>query len=254
MGVFDVPAGRLIEQVAAELKGKIKKPEFTEYVKTGAHRERAPYNPDWFYVRSASILYRLYRQGALGTGALRNYYGGRKNRGVRPERKRKASGKIIRTALQLLEKEGLVRKEKKGRSASAKGEKLLYAKAKELEKIVAEEVKKAAEKKAEDNAKRDEARKKNEAQAKAAEALKQQQAEKKAGNKGAEKFAQKGQAGKAPAIEPAAEGGAQGKHAEVKPGEEGHRHESHGQKNEVKGGEVKHERREQHGGSKAEKA
>ncbi len=133
MGIYDVPASDLIQETAKELKTKIKKPDFTKYVKTGQNRQRAPNDPDWFYTRMASILYRIYKNNALGTGALRSYYGGRQNRGVKPEHKKKASGKIIRTCLQLLEKENLLKKDKKGRTITPQGEKLLYKKAKEIE-------------------------------------------------------------------------------------------------------------------------
>ena len=73
MGIFDVPAGMLIEEVAKELKGKVQQPELFNYVKTGAHNERTPNNPDWFYVRNASILYQIYKHGSTGTGSLRTY-------------------------------------------------------------------------------------------------------------------------------------------------------------------------------------
>lgn len=142
MGIFDVPASMLIEEVAKDLKQKIQQPEFIMFVKSGAHTERAPNNPDWFYMRNASILYQIYKHGSTGTGHLRNYYGGRKNRGVKPERKRKASGKIIRVCLQSLEKQGLLKQEKKGRSVSSQGEKLLYAKAIEVGKVFDETKKK----------------------------------------------------------------------------------------------------------------
>ncbi|VVB99390.1 30S ribosomal protein S19e [uncultured archaeon] len=130
MGVYDVPAAMLIGELAKELKEKIKQPAFALYVKTGINRERAPNSPDWYFTRAASILYRVYKEGELGTGSLRSHYGGRKNRGVRPEHKYKASGKIIRSALQALEKEGLVKKGKKGRVITQKGEKLLFEKSK----------------------------------------------------------------------------------------------------------------------------
>ncbi len=149
MGIYDVPAGMLIDEVAVELKGKLKQPEFIIYVKSGAHRERVPQNPDWFYVRAASILYRIYKNGNLGTGALRNYYGGRKNRGVKPEAKRKASGKVIRTCLQELEKNGFIKKDKKGRLITGKGEKLLYTKSIEVGKVFKEETDKKENKKTE---------------------------------------------------------------------------------------------------------
>ena len=160
MGIQDVPAGQLIDAVSEDLKTRIKEPEFVRFVKSGAHRERAPQRADWFYVRAASVLYRIYKNGNLGTEALRSYYGGRRNRGVKPEEKRKASGKIIRVCLQELEKQGLLKKEKKGRSISGKGEKLLYEKAKALEKVVMEENRKKQEQMKErvDKAKADKAK------------------------------------------------------------------------------------------------
>jgi len=141
MKIFEVPATRLIEEVAVDLEKKfnIERPAFAEFVKTGSSRERAPQNESWYYVRTASILYRMAKEGALGVGSLRTYYGGRKNRGVKPHRFRKASGKIIRTALQNLEKAELIEKDKKGRVITPKGLKYLNKKAAEIgEKLKAE--------------------------------------------------------------------------------------------------------------------
>ena len=214
MGIYDVPAAGLIEEVAKDLKTKIKQPAFAPFVKTGPNRERTPNNPDWFFHRAASVLYRIYKNGALGTGALRSYYGGRKNRGVRPEHKVKASGKIIRLALQSLEKEGLVKKDKKGRKISATGEKLLFEKA----KIVAVGFKAAREKentdlaerlaKAEDaRQKAAEARAAQEAARKAALELAKKEAEKKAAAQAALAAQAPAAAGPQPAQKPAQEPG-----------------------------------------------
>jgi len=139
LGIFDVPATPLIKAMAKEFEGKLKQPGFTGYVKTGAHRERAPENRAWWFERTASILYRVYKDGPVGTESLRTYYGGKRNRGVRPHHRVKASGKIIRTCLQALEKEGLIKKSKKGRAITAQGQKLLAAKS----RVVGEELKKA---------------------------------------------------------------------------------------------------------------
>ncbi len=132
MGIYDVPATELIDGVAEEFKATLQQPDFIKWVKSGAHRERAPLRPDWFYVRAASILYRVYKDGPVGTESLRTYYGGKRNRGVRPEKFKKASGKVVRACLQALEKEGLIKKAKKGRGISAKGESFLAKKAKEV--------------------------------------------------------------------------------------------------------------------------
>ena len=185
MGIYDVPAAMLLAEIAKDLKTKVKQPGFTKYVKTGANRERAPYNPDWFYTRMASLLYRVYKEGPIGTGALRAYYGGRKNRGVRPERKLKAGGKAIRLGMQLLEKEGLIKKDKKGRVISPKGEKYLFEKAKLVGVDFSEQLKKQAEAKIEDAKRREELKAKRAQQAAAPEQLtaKQQRVQQRADQK-----------------------------------------------------------------------
>ncbi|MBT4870300.1 MAG: 40S ribosomal protein S19, partial [Candidatus Diapherotrites archaeon] len=110
MGIYDVPIAYLIEETAEKLKTDIEEPEFTKYVKTGVHRERAPQRDDWFYVRMASILYRAYKWNVIGTERLRSYYGGKRNRGVKEEHQYKASGKVIRSAVQKLEAGGYLEK------------------------------------------------------------------------------------------------------------------------------------------------
>jgi len=135
MGIHDVPAGYLIEETAKKLGEEIPSPAWAEYVKTGVHNERAPQREDWFQVRAASILYRAFKWGVLGTEALRTYYGGRRNRGVKKEHHYKASGKVIRSAVQALEKLGyLERAQPKGRKLSTKGFRLLNEMSKLVEK------------------------------------------------------------------------------------------------------------------------
>jgi small subunit ribosomal protein S19e len=125
MGIYDVPAADLISNMSEELKKTIEKPAWADYVKTSVGRERAPDNRDWLYVRMASVLYRIYRDGPRGVGSLRSYYGGRKRKGVRKTHHVKASGKVLRFCMQSLEKEGLLEKAKKGRKISPKGQSLL---------------------------------------------------------------------------------------------------------------------------------
>jgi len=104
----------LIEELAKQLKGSLRKPEWADFVKTGTSREKPPVDSDWWYFRAASILYKVEKLGPVGVSKLRTKYGGRKNRGVAPDRTVKASGKIIRVLLQQLEKEGLLKQEAKG--------------------------------------------------------------------------------------------------------------------------------------------
>ena len=141
--VFEVPATELIEEIAKDLEKNpnTKMPQWAKFVKTGAHKERAPHDQNWYYFRLASILRKIYLNGPIGTERLRTYYGGKKWRGLKPRRFRKGGGKIVRTCLQQLEKDGLIKKEKKGRVITPKGTKYLNLKAKEVSKILKEKVK-----------------------------------------------------------------------------------------------------------------
>lgn len=135
---FDVPASMLIERLARYLKENfdvIEPPEWAAWVKTGVHAERAPQNPDWWYIRCASLLRKIYVQGPVGVERLRAEYGGRKDRGSRPKHAAKGSGAIIRKALQQLEKAGLVQTIKgKGRVITPEGRRLLDTIATEIKR------------------------------------------------------------------------------------------------------------------------
>ncbi len=119
----EVSAQKLIDNMVPDLKKipDLKTPEWAYFVKTGAHVERKPEDPDWWYVRCSSILRRLYTHGNLGVGTMRSWYGGAKNRGSKPQRHTKASGHVLRTCLQQLEKAGYVKKEKVGRILTPSG-------------------------------------------------------------------------------------------------------------------------------------
>jgi small subunit ribosomal protein S19e len=108
--VRDVDSQKFIAAYAAHLKrsGKLEVPAWTDMVKTAASKELAPYDPDWFYVRTAALARHVYLCPGAGVGALRTVYGQRKNRGVLPSKGALASGNIIRKALQALEKLKLV--------------------------------------------------------------------------------------------------------------------------------------------------
>jgi small subunit ribosomal protein S19e len=123
--VKDVDAHPLILKIAEDLKENqgVKMPEFAVFVKTGSHKERAPEDKDWWFIRMASILRKVYVSGTVTVKSLRSYYGGKKRRGVRPSKFRKAGGKIIRVCLQDLEKLGFVKQtELKGRQITPKGQ------------------------------------------------------------------------------------------------------------------------------------
>jgi len=125
--VREVQAEKLIEKAKEELKKfkEIQPLPWSKFVKSGMHRERPPEQEDFWYIRAASILRRIYLNGQVGTEKLRTYYGGRKRRGYKPAHFRKASGNIIRKILQQLEKAGLIEKVGKGRKITKKGQSFL---------------------------------------------------------------------------------------------------------------------------------
>ena len=100
----------LIRKVAEELRKRkeITPPEWAAFAKTGAHKEMPPEDPDWWYVRAAAVLRRVYVDGPLGVERMRSFYGGNKNRGSKPNAFRKGSGSILRKSLQQLEAAGLI--------------------------------------------------------------------------------------------------------------------------------------------------
>lgn len=121
--VYDVPADLLISAIAKDLSENksITAPDWANFVKTGVHKERRPEDADWWYTRCASILRKVYIDGPVGLNSLRSFYGGKKDRGSEPEKFRKGSGSIIRTALHQLEDAGFIAKIKEGRIVTPEG-------------------------------------------------------------------------------------------------------------------------------------
>lgn len=132
MHVNEAEPSFLIKKIAEKLKNELPKPEWVSYVKAGVYAERPPEQEDFWWIRAAAILRKLYLNGALGVSRLRRLYGKRKKRGVKPEHKAKAGGKIIRSILQGLEKLGYVEKTKQGRALTSKGRSFLDNIAKEI--------------------------------------------------------------------------------------------------------------------------
>ena len=129
--IYNADPSELIEKTSEELKKieSIKPPVWAAFVKTGMHKERPPVKNDWWYMRAASILRKIYRLGPIGVSKLRVNYGGKKNRGYKTEHFYKGSGNILRKIMQQLEKEGFVKidlkSKHKGRLITAKGKKFL---------------------------------------------------------------------------------------------------------------------------------
>jgi small subunit ribosomal protein S19e len=129
--VYQMPVGEYNTKLAEALKQveEFKAPEWVLFVKSGMSKKRPPQEDDFWHKRAASILRQIYVRRAVGVNRLKTRYGSKKNRGRRPERFRKGSGKIIRTILQQAEAAGLVEKttegKRIGRRLTDKGKELM---------------------------------------------------------------------------------------------------------------------------------
>jgi len=114
--IKDVDPNKFIEIAKEKLKKikEIKPPEWAVFAKTGSYTKFPPQQEDWWYIRAASILRKIQLRQPLGVSRLKTYYGGKKERGHKPERFRKAGGTHIRKILQQLEAAGLVKTKKEG--------------------------------------------------------------------------------------------------------------------------------------------
>jgi len=127
--IYDGHPQKSIDKIAQALKPFIGIPEWTIYVKTGPGKERIPDDKEWYLKRTAAVLRTAYTKGPIGVNKLRTKFGNKKNRGHRPGKFARASGKIIRTILQQLEKQGFVEQKTvhghKGRIITPKGRSLI---------------------------------------------------------------------------------------------------------------------------------
>jgi small subunit ribosomal protein S19e len=89
-------------------------PNWADVVKTATYKELAPYDPDWFYVRAASMARKVYLSGPIGVGAFKKIHGGNSRRGVKPNHFKRASGSVARACLKQLEAIGVVAKHVEG--------------------------------------------------------------------------------------------------------------------------------------------
>ena len=126
---YDIPASVLIERLAQHLKDEvdiITPPAWANFVKTSSYTQRPPDDPDWWFVRVASVMRKIYLKGPIGVELIRQEYGGRKDNGAMPEHAAKGSGNIVRTAIHQLQKAGLVKTQRtEGRVVTSEGRRLL---------------------------------------------------------------------------------------------------------------------------------
>jgi len=137
----DVPPSALLPRLATELRNQklVEPPVWASFVKTGVHKQRAPSQADWWYLRSASMLRKIHLRGTSGVARLAADYGGKRDRGSSPYHARSGSRSVAREIVQQLEKAGLVQAYKnRGRRLSPVGQKLLDLTAREVLKGLAE--------------------------------------------------------------------------------------------------------------------
>ena len=128
VSVKEVPAEMMIKKLSDYLRKNVPElnpPNWASLVKTGVSRERLPNDPDWWYIRAASILRKIYLLQPIGVQRLASFYGGRGRRGIRPEHHISGARNNLRKILQQLEKAGLVRTTRRGRILTPKGASLL---------------------------------------------------------------------------------------------------------------------------------
>jgi len=129
--IYEIDPAEYNSKLAETLKKieEFKQPEWSFYVKTGVSKQRPSQESDFWYKRIASILRQIYFNKVVGVGRLKTKYGSKKNRGMKPEKFRKASGKMIRVMLQQAEVAGLLEKtteeKRAGRKLTDKGKELL---------------------------------------------------------------------------------------------------------------------------------
>lgn len=142
--IYNIPAEKIIERTVEYLKDNVPEvtpPPWVAFVKTGSHRENPPRDPDWWYIRSASLLRKIYINGPIGIARLRKEYGGRSRKGNVGKHKKSGGAVIIRSSLQQLEKAGLIKTvEKKGRIITNKGTALLDSLATDIQKKLEKDI------------------------------------------------------------------------------------------------------------------
>ena len=118
----------MIKALAEHLKRvpELEVPQWAPYAKTGSHAERPPQNSNWWYVRAASLLRKVYFHSPVGISVLVVSNGGSKAVKYFPKHHRDAGGAAIRRILHQLEQAQLVTKQgTKGRILTPKGIALL---------------------------------------------------------------------------------------------------------------------------------
>jgi len=126
---YNVPASTFIQRLAKYIKDnvdQVQPPPWATMAKTSSHTQRQPEDPDWWFIRTASILRKIYIHEPIGVQRLRAEYGGRTGGHAHREHARKGGGSNIRKIIQQLEAAGLVQPARnRGRIVTKEGRRTL---------------------------------------------------------------------------------------------------------------------------------
>jgi len=124
--VLDVDGSMLIRKASEKLKSEgVVAPGYVTFVKSGPSRERVPSDPDFYFVRCASLLRQVYLNGPIGISRMRTKYGTRKLHTIHRHHHKRAGGSVIKDAFDSLEKLKLVKTTPKGRIITSTGKSFL---------------------------------------------------------------------------------------------------------------------------------
>jgi len=107
--------------------GKTELPVWHDICKTSVAKEYGPQDPDWWYVRAASLARKVYLRGGSGIGDFSKVYGGTYRKGARTEHFQRASRNLVRKILQQLAHVEIVdvKADAKGRYLTSNGRRVL---------------------------------------------------------------------------------------------------------------------------------
>ncbi len=139
--VKDIPASQFVTALAAHFKksGKFQPPANHDLIKTGIHKELAPQDADWYYLRLAAIARKIYLNGGSGVSGLAHSFGGSYSNGLHCKHHQRAATGNIRFAVQALEAAKLVgaKEGKTGRFVTSAGRRELDVLATSIKKATA---------------------------------------------------------------------------------------------------------------------
>lgn len=123
--IFEVQPTAFIDTLSSYLKENtlLTVPEYIDIIKTSHGKENAPANPDWLYVRAASVFRRFLvaqiKHEPITLGRLASAYGCKKDRGARPGKRARASRGHLKSILDDFMARGWIVRTEDGKSVAS---------------------------------------------------------------------------------------------------------------------------------------